>query len=124
MGEENLRHTALADPLYELRLIPKGDPDADLHLLLATTDYVEALDCAFDHLHEHDPMREGKVAGLAIVRVQGNDREPVWVYSHDETNGAEIDSVGIWGFNVGAWTGPPSAIVGPRRETSSGVLRR
>ena len=123
MGEENLRHAASANPLYELRLIPKGDPDADLHVLLETADYVEALDFAFDYLHGHDPMREGKISGLAIVRVQGDDREPVWVYSHDETNAAEIDLVGIWGFNVAAWTGPPSAIADSRYEARRGALR-
>ena len=62
--------------------------------------YDEAVDAAFAYLEANDPAREGKVGALQIVRIAGDERKPVWEYTHERSQATKRDLVGHWGFDV------------------------
>lgn len=104
----------MAEPLrraarhYELHEIHEGTLRLDLGLRAECDTYAEAVDAAFAYLEEHDSGREGKVGGLEVVEINGEERGIVWAYS---SSGAAVkgnDLVGRWGFDVTReWLGPP-----------------
>lgn len=102
---DDLRHAA-GRPIYEVREFLEGEPALDLGCRRECADFLEAVDFALEYLEEYDALREGKVSALEIVRVQGDERETVWTYSHSREPSVHQDLVGLWGFDVTHWHGP------------------
>jgi hypothetical protein len=114
--ERRKERTSMAELLrraarqYELHEIHEGTLRLDLGLRAECDRYDEAVDAAFAYLQEHDPQREGRVAALEIVQVDGGTRRTVWAYSATTGTARAQDLRGRWGFDVTRpWTGPPSA---------------
>jgi hypothetical protein len=101
------RPAAARQPIYEVRELHDGDPPLDLGLRQSCASYLDAVDFAFDFLQENDPLREGAVSALEIVRVDGDCRERVWRYRQSEVRRLPGDLVKRWGFDVTRrWRGP------------------
>ena len=91
-------------PMYQIRELTDGDHPVDLGLLHECPDFLEAADFAFEYLESNDPLQEGSVSVIQIVRVSGSEREVVCTYRHSEAAAARReDSVERWGFDVGRW---------------------
>jgi hypothetical protein len=85
------------------------DPAIDLGTRFTVSTYDAALEFAFDYLQAEDPLRNGKVDGLEIVRVGDVSREKVWSYSHRDHSAVDVDLVRLWGFDPTChWQGPPA----------------
>jgi hypothetical protein len=97
---------AAADaPMYQVRELTDGVQPVDLGLLHQCPDFLEAADFAFDYLESNDPLHEGSVSVIQIVRVTGSEREVVCSYRHTESAAAQRqDSVERWGFDVERWS--------------------
>jgi hypothetical protein len=108
MKMADARHPAAAtQPSYEIHELRDGDPPLDLGLRQTFPTYGEAVDFAFDVLQENDPLREGAVSALDIVRVDGELREPVWRYRQSDVRSLPGDLTKRWGFDVTRqWRGP------------------
>lgn len=103
---ENESHAAWQSG-YELREGLEGVPGLDLGLRHQCDDYLEAVDFAATFVEEHDPLREGLVSLLEIVKVDGDQRRTVWRYSASEARQGLVDPKEIWGFDVTQrWHGP------------------
>src|SRR5919204_6471827 len=93
---------------YEVHEVLGADP-IDLGVRFTGSTFDVALEFAFDYLQREDPLRNGKVDGLVIVRVDGVSRERVWSYSHREHAAVDVDLVRLWGFDpTRHWQGPPA----------------
>jgi hypothetical protein len=91
-------------PKYQIRELTEGESPVDLGLLHECADFLEAADFAFDYLESNDPLAEGSVSVIQIVRVSGDEREVVCTYRHSESAATKReDSVERWGFDVGRW---------------------
>lgn len=104
MAEEH-RHAA-GQATYEVREIHGEDLAVGLGILFRCTDYVRAVEFAFDYLTRRDPRREGAVEGLEVVKNDGGKREAVWSYRHTgQAN--RFDPMRKWGYDVTrSWHGP------------------
>jgi hypothetical protein len=77
---------------------------ADGDTLFRTAGFLDATDFAFELLEAERPAR------LEIFRVDGDEREQVWSYTEERAAAvaaAPRDTLGIYGFDVTRWTGPP-----------------
>ena len=91
---------------YEVHEALEGEPPVDLGLRFQTSSLGMAVDFAFDYLERRDPLREGAVSVLEVVRVEGPSRETVWRYSYAPA-GSHGDPTRVWGFDVTRhWSGP------------------
>jgi hypothetical protein len=102
---ESQRHAA--GHRYEVHEVLEGAPTVDLGLRFETTDLGTAVDFAFDFLERRDPLREGAVSALEIVRVDGSERETVWTYEHSKATSSAGELVRLWGYDVTrVWSRP------------------
>jgi len=101
----NVCHAA-GQPSYEVRELHDGDPPIDLGVRYRCDDFLDASDFALDYLEENDPLREGLVSALEIVRIDGERREIVTAYRFRDTVAPHPDLAAQWGFPVAAWRGP------------------
>ena len=94
---------------YEVHEVLGPDPTIDLGTRFTGSTFDAALEFAFDYLQTEDPLRNGKVDGLEIVRADDVSREKVWSYSHREHNAVDFDLIRLWGFDpTRHWQGPPT----------------
>ena len=92
---------------YELHEVHEGALRLDLGVRAECDTFDDAVEAAFAYLEEHDPAREGKVGGLEILEVSGDERGTVWAYSSTGSEADTPDLVGRWGFDVTRpWRGP------------------
>jgi hypothetical protein len=99
------RHAA-GHATYEVREVLDEDGTVDLGVLFSCHDYVPAVEFAFDYLQRRDPLRDGTVGGLRVVRSVDGKRETVWNYSH-AAQARRVDPIRKWGFDVTRrWQGP------------------
>lgn len=106
MAEHDFRHAAWQSG-YEVREGLENVPGLDLGLRHRCNDYLDAVDFALAYVSEHDPLREGLVSSLEIVKVSDSERETVWRYSASKARRGHADPKEIWGFDVTkAWYGP------------------
>jgi hypothetical protein len=102
---ESKRHAA--GHRYEVHEALEGAPTVDLGLRFETSDLGTAVDFAFDYLERRDPLREGAVSALEIVRVDGSERETVWTYGHSKATSSAGELVRLWGYDVTrVWSRP------------------
>lgn len=93
---------------YEVHEFDEGPLRLDLGLRACCGTYEEAVEAALAYLEHNDPFREGNVAALEIVRLEGGKREQVWGYSAAVSAASARDLVRHWGFDVTRpWQGPP-----------------
>ena len=114
MAETTFRHAA-GRPTYEVREL-RGDPPLDIGLRFECSDYDAAVEYESEYLSRNDPLREGKVEALEVVRVDGHDRDVSWAYRHgDETAAARGPSLlGKWGYDVSQnWRAPSPRVAHP-----------
>ena len=114
MAEGTFRHAA-GRPTYEVREL-RGDPPLDIGLRFECSDYAAAVEFAFEYLGRTDPLREGKVDCLEVVRVDGRVREISWTYRHGEQTADERNAslMGKWGFDVSRnWRGAQPRVSHP-----------
>lgn len=118
---EDLRHAA-GQATYEVREVLEEDPAVGLGVLFRCTDYVRAVEFAFDYLQRRDPQRDGTVGGLEVVKVGDGKPETVWTYNH-AAQANRPDPIRVWGFDV---TRPWRAPATPVRQLGLGsrVIRR
>ena len=106
MAEHDARHAAWQSG-YEIREGLEAVPGLDLGLRHHCTDYLDAVDFALAFVDEHDPLREGLVSQVDIVKVRGERRETVWRYRWSEAEKGLADPKDVWGFDVTErWYGP------------------
>jgi hypothetical protein len=118
---EDLRHAA-GQATYEVHEVLDEDPAVDLGLLHRCTDYVQAVEFAFEYLGRRDPHRAGHVGALQVVKSEGGKSETVWSYSHTAQAGRP-DPTHRWGFDVTRrWSGPSGPL--PRPTPLSRIPRR
>lgn len=108
---EELRHAA-GQAAYEVHEVLDGDSSVELNVMFRCTDYVQAVEFAFEILERRDPQREGSVGGLRIVKLERGERETVWTYSHSAQEGRS-DPMRQWGFDVTRRWQIPTAPVRP-----------
>jgi hypothetical protein len=114
MAETTFRHAA-GRPTYEVREL-RGDPPLDIGVRFECSEYAAAVEYACEYLGRTDPLREGKVAGLDVVRVDGATRDVSWTYRHGEETAAQRHSslMGRWGYDVSRnWRGPQPRVAHP-----------
>jgi hypothetical protein len=118
---EELRHAA-GHATYEVHEVLDEDPVVNLGILFRCTDYVGAVEFAFEYLASRDPRRDGTVSGLEVVKNDRGKRETVWTYSH-ASHVNRLDPVRKWGFDVTRnWHRPVGPVHPPR--LGSRVTRR
>jgi hypothetical protein len=81
--------------IYEVREIRAGAPV----LLEACGSFDAAVDAAFELIEERDPLE------LEISRLQRGERETVWSYSREASEGLPRGSLDLFGFDATRWTG-------------------
>jgi hypothetical protein len=109
---ESQRHAA--GHRYEVHEVLEGAPSLGLGLRFETSDLGTAVDFAFDFLERRDPLREGAVSALEIVRVDGSEREKVWTYSHSKATSPTGELVRLWCYDgTRVWSRPYSGPVRP-----------
>jgi hypothetical protein len=119
---EHLRHAA-GQATYEVCEVLDGDPSVELAVLFRCTDYVHAVEFAFELLERRDPRREGIVGALQVVKHDHGQRETVWTYSHSAQEGRP-DPARKWGFDVTRHWQAPAATGTPARPFARRVYRR
>jgi hypothetical protein len=99
----NARHAAWhTERRFAVKLYPADGPTTELAGDL--TDFLDAVDFAFDWLNTEDPARNGS-STLAIVELHDGVSEEVWTYP--PAPGTTDQLVGRLGFNPVTWTGTP-----------------
>lgn len=102
---EDHRHAA-GQLTYEVTEVHGEDPTAGLGIIFRSTDYVQAVEFAFDYLSRRDPSRDGTVDGLHVVKNDRGRRETVWTYAHTARVN-QFDPMRKWGYDVTKnWHGP------------------
>jgi hypothetical protein len=83
---------------YELRELAEGAVLLDLGVRYSGPRFADVVESALEFLAANDPDREGRVAALQIVRVDGAGRTVVWRYRYGAT--PAVDPIHVWGFDV------------------------
>jgi hypothetical protein len=110
MAEHDSRHAAWQSG-YEVREGLESVPGLDLGTRHRCTDYLDAVEFALAFVDEHDPLREGLVSWLEIIKVDGDRRSTVWHYSASEAQRGHEDPTEVFGFDVTApWYGPAGKV--------------
>jgi hypothetical protein len=97
--EAAIRPTAVGEPVYEVRDVPREEHRRG-SVLFTTSNFLEAADFAFEHVEAQEPY------ALEIERVEGDRRESVWSYSEDRANAAAAERrelVDTYGFDPIRW---------------------
>jgi hypothetical protein len=108
----NARHAAWqTERRFAVKLYPVDGSQTELACDL--TEFLDAVDFAFDWLNSEDPARNG-TATLAIVETHDGVSEEVWTYPPAPSSMGEL--VNRLGFNPVTWAGTPSYSVAEHKS--------
>ena len=77
------------------------------------TEFLAAVDFAFEWLQREDPQRDG-TDRLSIIETRDGGRHEVWSYPPSEEPSAGQELVEVYGFNPVAWQPPSPPVQAPR----------
>jgi hypothetical protein len=108
----NARHAAWqTERRFTVKLYPVEGSQTELACDL--TDFLDAVDCAFEWLNAEDPARTGSTT-LAIVETHDGASEEVWTYPPAPSNTELL--IGRLGFNPVTWAGVPDYSVAAHKS--------
>ncbi|HEY8317093.1 MAG TPA: hypothetical protein VIG35_09525 [Gaiellaceae bacterium] len=108
----NARHAAWqTERRFAVKLYPVDGSQTELACDL--TEFLDAVDFAFEWLNSEDPARNG-TATLAIVETHDGVSEEVWTYPPAPSSSGEL--VNRLGFNPVTWAGTPDYSVAEHKS--------